>query len=82
MRVGDEGTERGREAPGADGATDWEIRVLHVDDDPALLDVTDQFLQQEDERIAVETAPPPQQGLASIDDGGVTAGLVVAIPTE
>jgi CheY-like chemotaxis protein len=48
--------------------SDRQIRVLHVDDEPALLDVTEQFLQQEDERIVVETATSPQEGLTLFEE--------------
>jgi PAS domain S-box-containing protein len=42
---------------------DGDIDVLHVDDDPALLDVTEQYLRREDDRLAVETATSPADGL-------------------
>lgn len=87
MCVGDKSlgrTDGGRPAEGvqsepggSETTTDWpvtaaeEIRVLHVDDEPALLDVTEQFLQQEDERLVVETATSPREGLAVLDDGPV-----------
>jgi PAS domain S-box-containing protein len=83
MRVGDDRPERtdggpseGRHRETADdavtarSAVDGEIRVLHVDDEPALLEVTEQFLRQEDERIAVETATSPQEGLVLLDENG------------
>lgn len=44
-----------------------DIHVLHVDDEPALLDVTEQYLQREDDRITVETATAAQAGLDHLD---------------
>lgn len=63
-----QGSTADREFDGAsdsvlDSVAGERIRVLHVDDEPALLDVTEQFLQQEDERIVVETATSPAEGL-------------------
>jgi CheY-like chemotaxis protein len=36
-----------------------EFLVLHVDDDPQLLSLSEQFLTQEDERLVVETISDP-----------------------
>jgi len=47
----------------ATGESDDPIRVLHVDDEPALLAVTEQYLQREDDRLVVETATSPSTGL-------------------
>ena len=47
------------------------IRVLLVDDDADLADVTGSFLEREDERIAVETAPNATAGLERLDEGGI-----------
>jgi PAS domain S-box-containing protein len=52
---------------------DDRIRVLHVDDEPALLAVTEQYLQREDDRIAVETATSPSAGLDLLADGNFDA---------
>ena len=87
MRVGDDQPERtdGGSSEGGHGGraaerkatapsvSDRRIRVLHVDDEPALLDVTEQFLQQEDERIVVETATSPRAGLDRLDGGDFDA---------
>ncbi|MDZ5810986.1 PAS domain S-box protein [Halorubrum sp. AD140] len=42
------------------------IRVLHVDDDPDLAELTASFLEREDDRIAVETAPNATAGLTRL----------------
>jgi PAS domain S-box-containing protein len=61
------------EASASETTREWavaaaeEIRVLHVDDEPALLEVTGEFLQQEDERIAVETTTSPEEALTMLD---------------
>ena len=39
------------------------IRVLHVDDDPDLADMVAAFLEREDDRITVRTAPSARDGL-------------------
>ena len=44
------------------------VRVLHVDDEPALLDVTEQYLQNEDDRITVETATSAREGLDLLEE--------------
>jgi PAS domain S-box-containing protein len=43
-----------------------EIRILHVDDDPSILDVTGEFLQREDGRFRIETATTPNEGFDRI----------------
>lgn len=45
------------------GTFDEEIRVLHVDDDEPFLELSAQFLERADERIAVETETNPRQVL-------------------
>jgi DNA-binding NtrC family response regulator len=44
------------------------IRVLHVDDEPGLRDIVASFLEREDDRITVQTAPAPQDGREILDD--------------
>ena len=44
------------------------IRVLHVDDDPTLLELTGEFLEREDDRLVVETATSAGEGLDQIGD--------------
>jgi PAS domain S-box-containing protein len=39
------------------------VRLLHVDDDPALTELTATYLEREDERIRVTTATGPDEGL-------------------
>ena len=46
-----------------------EIRVLHVDDEPAFADLTADFLERTDERFAVETATSVTAGLRALDEG-------------
>ena len=46
------------------------IRVLHVDDDPDLSDLTASFLEREDSRIAVETAQSAEEGLDRLAGDG------------
>jgi PAS domain S-box-containing protein len=48
-----------------------EIRVLHVDDDPDLAEVAGAFLEREDGRITIETAPNATAGLDRLDAGGI-----------
>mgnify|MGYP000155527025 CR=1 FL=1 len=45
-----------------------EIRILHVDDDPSITDLTGTFLEREDDRFAVETATSADEGLERIND--------------
>ncbi|SNR61559.1 response regulator, partial [Halorubrum vacuolatum] len=42
------------------------IRVLHVDDDSSIADLTAAFLQREDDRFTVETATNADKGLGII----------------
>ncbi|WP_436912036.1 response regulator [Halosimplex marinum] len=44
------------------------IRVLHVDDDRDVADLTATFLEEADERFAVETAADAAEGLDRLDD--------------
>src|SRR6056297_3239217 len=44
------------------------FRVLHVDDDQSLIDVTATFLTQEDDRFVVEGATSGVEGLDRLDD--------------
>ena len=44
------------------------IRVLHVDDEPALADVVATFLEREYDRMSVETATSPSDGLQLLAD--------------
>jgi len=44
------------------------IRVLHVDDDPSLLELTGEFLEREDDRLVLETATSADEGLDQIGD--------------
>ncbi|MFD1632887.1 PAS domain S-box protein (plasmid) [Haloplanus ruber] len=45
-----------------------EVRVLHVDDEPSVTDLTGAFLEREDDRLAVETATSADEGLEKIRD--------------
>jgi PAS domain S-box-containing protein len=45
------------------------IRVLHVDDDPAFVDLAATFLEREDDRIEVVTATSAADGLDGLDEG-------------
>jgi PAS domain S-box-containing protein len=45
-----------------------EIRILHVDDDPSITDLTGTFLERGDDRFAVETATSADEGLQRISD--------------
>ncbi|WP_267162888.1 PAS domain S-box protein [Halovenus salina] len=44
------------------------IRVLHVDDDPSLLELTSELLESEDNRLVLETATSADKGLDQIGD--------------
>jgi PAS domain S-box-containing protein len=44
------------------------IRVLHVDDDPQLADLTAEMLAREDGRFTVQTAPTADDGLDRLDE--------------
>jgi len=54
------------------------IRVLHVDDDPDLAEVTASFLEREDSRIAVETASNATEGLDRLDDPDTGVDCIVS----
>jgi len=45
-----------------------QIRIVHVDDDPGLLDLTAEFLEREDDRFVIETATSADDGLDRIRD--------------
>lgn len=47
------------------------IHVLHVDDEPGLLDIVATFLEREDDRIEVQTATDPDDGLEILSDRSV-----------
>ena len=49
-------------------STQQEIRILHVDDDPSITDLTGTFLEREDDRFAVETATSADEGLQRTSD--------------
>jgi PAS domain S-box-containing protein len=49
-------------------ASQQEIRILHVDDEPSITDLTGSFLKREDDRFAVETATSADEGLEKISD--------------
>jgi len=44
------------------------IRVLHVDDDPDLTDLTATYLEREDERLVIETATSAEEGSNRLRD--------------
>ena len=44
------------------------ITVLHVDDDPEFADLTAAFLERENDRLSVESAPSVDDGLRRLDD--------------
>ena len=50
------------------GARTEVIRVLHVDDDPAFVDMAATFLEREDDRIEVVTATSAAEGLTVLDE--------------
>ncbi|EMA62868.1 hybrid sensor histidine kinase/response regulator [Halorubrum lipolyticum] len=54
------------------------IRVLHVDDDPDLAEVTASFLEREDPRIAVDTASNATEGLERLDGSETAIDCVVS----
>ncbi|MGQ3327678.1 PAS domain S-box protein [Halorubrum sp. FL23] len=54
------------------------IRVLHVDDDPDLAEITASFLEREDPRIAVETASNADEGLERLDDAEAEFDCIVS----
>ena len=45
-----------------------EIRILHVDDDSSITDLTGTFLEREDDRFTIETATSADEGLERIND--------------
>jgi PAS domain S-box-containing protein len=45
-----------------------QIRILHVDDDPAFTDLTGTFLERKDDRFAVGTAASADEGLEKLSD--------------
>jgi len=51
------------------------IRVLHVDDDPDLADITALFLERGDPRITVETVSNATEGLERLDDLDLDANV-------
>ncbi|MFC4249073.1 response regulator [Natribaculum luteum] len=49
------------------GTTTGTIRILHVDDDPAVAELTADFLEREDDRFTVETATSASEGVDQLD---------------
>ena len=47
------------------------IHVLHVDDEPGFAELTAEFLERHDERLAVTTATSAKQGLDIVDEGHI-----------
>ena len=47
--------------------SDSPIRVLHVDDDPDLIDLTAEFIKREDDRFEIEAATSVDEGLTRIE---------------
>lgn len=45
-----------------------DIRVLHVDDEPDLVDVAADFLERNEDRMVVRTATSVEEGLKALDD--------------
>jgi PAS domain S-box-containing protein len=45
-----------------------EIRILHVDDDPSITDLTGTFLERDDDRFAVQTTTSADEGIKHISD--------------
>lgn len=58
-----EGTGDGRTGPASSSADDRAIRVLHVDDEPAVTGLTATVLERVDGDLTVETATSVEQGL-------------------
>jgi PAS domain S-box-containing protein len=54
------------------------IRVLHVDDSPAFLDVSADVLEQEHEQISLRTATSARDALDQHIDGGETVDCIVS----
>jgi PAS domain S-box-containing protein len=55
-----------------------QILVLHVDDDPSVMDLTGTFLEREDDRFSVETAISATEGLKRITDDSQRPDCVVS----
>ena len=49
------------------GRSSDEFLIIHVDDDPQLLSLSEQFLTQEDERLVVETVTDPAAAAERIE---------------
>jgi PAS domain S-box-containing protein len=47
------------------------IRVLHVDDNPDISELTATFLKREDDRFTVETAPTISEGMAYLEESDI-----------
>jgi PAS domain S-box-containing protein len=47
------------------------IRILHVDDDPAFVEMASTFLERADDRFAVETSTTVREALHHLDERGV-----------
>src|SRR6056297_670470 len=47
------------------------IRVLHVDDDPEIVDLAATFLKREDDRLDVTLAETASEGLDAVRDGTI-----------
>jgi len=45
------------------------IRILHVDDESSFLELTAEFLAQQDDRFEIQTETSPKDGLTTLDDG-------------
>ena len=56
-------------------STSGPTHVLHVDDDPAILDLATTFLERETENVAVETATDPTEALDRLTDGEFESGV-------
>lgn len=54
--------------PPGPGPSDEQIRVLHVDDQPSLLDATAAYLEREDDRFRVTKATSARDGLALLSE--------------
>ncbi|MFC7196443.1 response regulator [Halosimplex aquaticum] len=52
-------------------ATSESIRVLHVDDEPDLVDLVATFLEREDERLTVETTSTVADAVARLDEADI-----------
>ncbi len=47
------------------------IRILHVDDDSSFLELSAEFLAQEDDRFAIDTATSPEDGMEVLESRSV-----------